>query len=76
MERAVNAMPIEKIVSIKFDLGLDQETQKTKTKTKSYSSIKYTAIHQDVFDVANALVSLQTHDLLSIVENLKTELAL
>ncbi|MGL5714633.1 MAG: DUF1659 domain-containing protein [Paraclostridium sp.] len=72
---AVNPTFQDRIVSIKFDLGLDPETQRTKTKTKSYSAIKQASTQDDVHAVATVLASLQEYDVLSITDIVKTELS-
>lgn len=57
---------------IRFDLG--EVLGKTKTKSKTFSNLKHTALEQDVFDVANALIGLQSHDLLEIIKQDYTSL--
>ena len=53
---------------LKFDLGKDELTNKTKVKSKTYSNLKYDANNQDVYDVAQALMGLQ--DLLVLPSSL------
>ena len=53
---------------MKFDLGLDELTQKTKVKSKTYSNIKPEATSQDIFDVASALEHLQEFTVLEIAK--------
>lgn len=60
---------------IKFDLGLDELTQKTKVKSKTYSNIKPEATSQDIFDVASALEHLQEFTVLEIAKIENTTLA-
>lgn len=60
---------------MKFDLGLDELTQKTKVKSKTYSNIKPEATSQDIFDVASALEHLQEFTVLEIVKIENTTLA-
>ena len=44
---------------MKFDLGKDELTNKTKVKSKTYSNIKPEATSQAIYDVATALEGLQ-----------------
>lgn len=60
---------------MKFDLGLDELTQKTKVKSKTYSNIKPEATSQDIFDVASALEHLQEFTVLEIAKIENTTLA-
>ena len=56
---------------MKFDLGLDETTNKTKVKSKTYSNIRPEASSQDIYDVAVKLKSLQEYEVLEIcmIEN-------
>ena len=60
---------------MKFDLGLDELTNKTKVKSKTYSNIKPEATSQDIFDVARALEHLQEFTVLEIAKIENTTLA-
>lgn len=60
---------------MKFDLGLDELTNKTKVKSKTYSNIKPEATSQDIFDVASALEHLQEFTVLEIAKIENTTLA-
>lgn len=60
---------------MKFDLGLDELTQKTKVKSKTYSNIKPEATSQDIYDVASALEHLQEFTVLEIAKIENTTLA-
>lgn len=51
---------------IKLNLGVDDSTGKTIVKSKTYSNIKPDAADQDLFDVGDALASLQKHSLVEI----------
>lgn len=62
-------------LKMKFDLGLDELTSKTKTKSKTYSNIRPEATSQDIYDVANALGELQEFSVLEIVKIENTTLA-
>ncbi len=55
-------------LKIKFDCGMDLETGKQVTKLRTYSNVKPTASALDVYNVADALVSLQKHDLLEVIK--------
>ncbi len=45
--------------SLKIKLDLGMVDGKTKSRSKSFSSLKYDASAQDVYDVAKALMGLQ-----------------
>lgn len=51
---------------IRFDCGVG-ENGKSITKSRTYSNLKPSAKALDVFNVANALTSLQDHSVLEIV---------
>ena len=53
---------------MKFDLGKDELTNKTKVKSKTYSNLKYDANNQDVYDVAQALMGLQDYTVLEVLK--------
>lgn len=63
-------------IRLKFDLGLDPDTQKSKTKTRTYGSIKNTSVDEDLATVFNALASLQEHTLSEMMKISYTELGL
>ena len=60
---------------MKFDLGKDELTNKTKVKSKTYSNLKYDANNQDVYDVAQALMGLQDYPVLEVLKQDSTTLA-
>ena len=60
---------------MKFDLGKDELTNKTKVKSKTYSNLKYDANSQDVYDVAQALMGLQDYPVLEVLKQDSTTLA-
>ena len=60
---------------LKFDLGKDELTNKTKVKSKTYSNLKYDANNQDVYDVAQALMGLQDYPVLEVLKQDSTTLA-
>ena len=60
---------------MKFDLGKDELTNKTKVKSKTYSNLKYDANDQDVYDVAQALMGLQDYPVLEVLKQDSTTLA-
>ncbi|MEG2247115.1 MAG: DUF1659 domain-containing protein [Peptostreptococcaceae bacterium] len=41
---------------------------KTKTRSKSYSSLKYDTSAQDAFDVGTAIMGLQGHTVMDIIK--------
>ena len=53
-------------LKLRFDCGIDNTTGKTKTKNKTYSNIKNGASNDDIYEVGNAIASLQKYDLLEI----------
>ena len=53
---------------MKFDLGKDELTNKTKVKSKTYSNIKPEATSQAIYDVATALEGLQEFSVLEVVK--------
>ena len=60
---------------MKFDLGLDETTNKTKVKSKTYSNIRFEATNQDIYDVATKIESLQEYAVLEIFKIENTTLA-
>ena len=60
---------------LKFDLGMDVLTGKTKVKSKTFSNVKHNASNEDVYEVANAIASLQKYDILEISKIDNTTLA-
>ena len=56
---AVTSIPHNSRLSLIFQTGTDPESGAPIRTTKSYSNIKYDATDQDVYDIAQALVSLQ-----------------
>ena len=60
---------------LKFDLGKDELTNKTKVKSKTYSNIKPEATSQAIYDVATALEGLQEFSVLEVTKIDNTTLA-
>ena len=60
---------------LKFDLGRDESTGKTKVKSKTFSNVKHNASNEDVYEVASALESLQEYPLIEIAKIDNTTLA-
>ena len=60
---------------LKFDLGKDELTNKTKVKSKTYSNIKPEATSQAIYDVATALEGLQEFPVLEVAKIENTTLA-
>ena len=60
---------------MKFDLGKDDSTGKTKVKSKTFSSLKHNALAQNVYDVGEALMALQEYELIEIAKIDNTTLA-
>ena len=53
-------------LKIKLDLGMVEG--KTKVRSKTFSNLKHDASAQDVYDVAQSLMSLQKHDVTDIIK--------
>ena len=51
---------------IKLDLGM--EDGKTKVRSKTFSSVKYDASAQNVYDVAQALMGLQEYQTIEVAK--------
>ena len=60
---------------LKFDLGQDPLTGKTKVKSKTFSNVKHDASNEDVYEVASALQSLQEYPVIEIAKIDNTTLA-
>lgn len=54
--------------SLKVRLDLGMVDGKSKTITKSYTSLKHNASLQDIYDVAEAIMGLQEHSVLDIIK--------
>lgn len=59
-------------LKVKLDLGM--VNGKTKTKIKSFSNVKPNASAEDIYFVADALMSLQEHSILDIIKQDNTSL--
>lgn len=51
---------------LRFNCGLDEQTQKTIIRSKTYGSVKPNALSDDMFDVAKIIESLQEHTLMEV----------
>jgi hypothetical protein len=60
---SVVVVPLHTVLQLRLVTGTNPETGKPIIRTKSFSRIKDSAAEQDVFDVANQLVSLQKYTL-------------
>ena len=60
--------------SLRVDCGLN-DNGKTIVKSRTYSNLKHDAAALDVYNVADALASLQQHDVLEIAKIDNTTLA-
>lgn len=54
--------------SLKIKLSLGLVDGKAKTRSKSYSYLKHDSELQDVYDVGEALMGLQKHDVTDIIK--------
>ncbi|MGL5711972.1 MAG: DUF1659 domain-containing protein [Paraclostridium sp.] len=59
---------------MRFDCGLDNDG-KSITKSRTYSNVKPTALPLDIYNVADALASLQKHSVLEVLKQDSTTLA-
>jgi hypothetical protein len=59
---AVLVIPYDTSLQLRFVIGMDEES-KPIIKSKTYNKVKSDANDQDVFDVANQLVTLQKYSL-------------
>ncbi|NLL61344.1 MAG: DUF1659 domain-containing protein [Candidatus Atribacteria bacterium] len=59
----VVVVPLDTVLQLRLVTGTNPETGKPIIRTKSFSRVKDSAAEQDVFDVANQLVSLQKYTL-------------
>ena len=57
----VVVVPLDTVLQLRLVTGTNPETGKPIIRTKSFSRVKDSAAEQDVFDVANQLVSLQKY---------------
>lgn len=63
---AVNESKNPSSLKIKLDLGMVDG--KTKVRSKTFSNLKHDATSQDVYDVAESLMSLQEYDVLETIK--------
>ena len=63
---AVNEAKNPSSLKIKLDLGMVDG--KTKVRSKTFSNLKHDAASQDVYDVAESLMSLQEYDVLETIK--------
>ena len=60
---------------MKFDVGMDELTNKTKVKSRTYSNLKSDATSQNIYDVAKSLEGLQEFSVIEISKIENTTLA-
>lgn len=60
---AVLVIPYDSTLQIRLVAGINPESGKPIIRSKSFNRVKNTANEQDVFDVANQLISLQKSSL-------------
>jgi len=63
---AVDKIPSGTTLRMQFQTGLDGDGDPV-YRTKSLSSVKTTAVDQDIYDVAQALVGLQEYTLVTVL---------
>jgi len=59
----VVVVPYDSVLQLRLVTGTDPESGSPIIKTKSFNKVKDSAVEQDIFDVANELVSLQNYSL-------------
>ena len=59
----VLVIPYESVLQLRLVTGTDPETSAPIISTKSFNKVKVAAAEQDIFDVANALITLQSYSL-------------
>jgi len=59
----VVVVPYDSVLQLRLVTGTDPESGNPVIKTKSFNKVKDSAVEQDIFDVANELVSLQNYSL-------------
>lgn len=70
----VVVIPYDSVLQLRLVIGTDPESGNPIIRTKSFNRVKDTATNQDVFDVANQLVSLQKYSLEEIRLNKAVQL--
>jgi hypothetical protein len=70
----VVVVPYDSVLQLRLVTGTDPESGNPIIKTKSFNKVKESATEQDVFDVANQLVSLQNYSLDEIRLNQSAQL--
>jgi len=63
---AVEKIPGSTVLRMQFQTGVDGDGDPV-YRTKSLSNVKNTALDQDIFDVAQALVALQDYTLTAVL---------
>ncbi len=63
---AVEKIPGSTVLRMQFQTGVDGDGDPV-YRTKSLSNVKTTALDQDIFDVAQALVALQDYTLTAVL---------
>ncbi|MGL5711561.1 MAG: DUF1659 domain-containing protein [Paraclostridium sp.] len=64
---AIMAIKNPTTLKIKHDCGLDENRNKI-IKTKSFGNVRTNAVNDDIYDVAEALSSLQEHMLVDVIK--------
>jgi len=70
----VVVIPYDSVLQLRLVTGTDPESSKPIIRTKSFNRVKDIAAEQDIFDVANQLVSLQKYSLDEIRLNQSNQL--
>lgn len=71
---AVLVVPYDSVLQFRLVAGINPESGKPIISSKSFNRVKHTAEEQDVYDVANQLISLQKYSLNEIRLNKSAKL--
>ena len=71
----VLVIPRDSVLQLRLIAGINPETGKPIIRSKSFNQVKHAAEEQDVYDVANKLISLQKYSFEEIRLNKSAQLA-
>ena len=71
---AVVVIPYDSVLQLKLVIGTNPESGKPIIRTKSFNKVKEIADEQDIFDVANQMLSLQKYSLDEVKLNRSAQL--
>jgi hypothetical protein len=70
----MDVMELKGLSTLKITLDLGLVDGKTKTKVKSFASVRAAATGADVYEVADAIMALQQHSVINTVKQDNTSL--